>query len=272
MDDSKDRTQKEYSIGEVSRRTNMSLKTLRYYDKLGLLKPSRRDKNSGYRYYDEDVVIRLRSIKYYQYMGLSLEEIRDFLFAPDLDSLIGKFEKDLQKREDAITNAIMQKDSMRVWLNLLIEGEMYHNMDELPIGLRHVPKIETVFVYEDSSMRDSTESVGQVAYGSIYMEYPFLNKRLSGEYQHYIRQMEIHPLSSRHIRTNFIGDFTAISGIHLGPRHNIIKTYETMLAWGNENGFPADNRSFERYIIDETSVDREEDFVTEVLIPLKGRQ
>ncbi|MDO4542471.1 MAG: MerR family DNA-binding transcriptional regulator, partial [Bacillota bacterium] len=59
---------KEFSIGEVSRMCNISLKTLRYYDDLGILKPSRREPN-GYRYYDEGVAIRLVSIKYYQATG-----------------------------------------------------------------------------------------------------------------------------------------------------------------------------------------------------------
>ncbi|MEE0777176.1 MAG: MerR family transcriptional regulator [Bacillota bacterium] len=259
---------KEYSIGEVSRRFNISLKTLRYYDELGLIKPSRRDENTGYRYYDETVAIRLCSIKYYQMTGLSLEEIRKFLFAPTIDELISQFESDLKRREKSINNAIMQKDAMQVWLDLLEEGKLLLQQDELPMGIRRVSQIETCYAYDGRSLLHA-RSTGQVPIGSIYVEYPSLTKRITGESQHIIRHMEVHPRNNRHIRTNILGGFTAASGIHIGPRENIAQTYQTMLAWSEKNGFKLQDCSYERYIIDESSINREEEFVTEILIPLK---
>lgn len=45
---------KYFSIGEVSKITGLSIDRLRNYDKIGLLKPSYIDPNSGYRYYSEN--------------------------------------------------------------------------------------------------------------------------------------------------------------------------------------------------------------------------
>ena len=265
----KEQEKKEYSIGEVSRRFNMSMKTLRYYDEMGLLKPSRRDEATGYRYYDETVALRLASIKYYQMTGLSLEEIRNFLFAPDLDSLIEQFENDQKKRESDIENAIMQKDAMKVWLDLLVEGRILLHQKELPIGIRRVPQIETLYAYDGRSL-GLTQVPGEVPIGSIYVEYSSLTKRITGEPQHTIRHMEVHPMGNRHIRTNIVGGFTAISGIHVGARDSIGETYQKILQWSKDHNFRLKDQVLERYIIDETSINREDEFVTEILIPLES--
>lgn len=259
---------REYSIGEVSRRFGISLKTLRYYDYMGILKPSRRDSKTGYRYYDEDVTIRLCSIKYYQSMGLSLEEIRDFLFSENLEELIKRFESDMRTREEKINLDIMRRDAMAVWKDLLVEGKMILNSKDLPMGTRWLPKIETVFAYDGKSLLAGAVEVNQIPYGAIYVEYPYLQKRVSGQEQFFVRHMEVHPLTCRHIRTSEIGGFNAVTAIHIGNRDNIGQTYEKLLHWSEENDFKLGCSSLERYIIDETSLLREAEYVTEILIPL----
>ncbi len=62
-------------IGDFSRLSRVSIKALRYYDELGLLKPSRVDEFTGYRYYSTSQLIRLNRILAMKDMGLSLEQI-----------------------------------------------------------------------------------------------------------------------------------------------------------------------------------------------------
>jgi DNA-binding transcriptional MerR regulator len=65
-------------IGEVSKRSGVSIEALRFYEKGGLLdKPSRT--MSGYRVYGEDVLERIEFIKRSQALGFSLEEIRQIV-------------------------------------------------------------------------------------------------------------------------------------------------------------------------------------------------
>ena len=67
--------QRMLKIGEVSRRSGVSVEALRFYEKGGLLnKPARTD--SGYRVYGEDVLERLAFIRRAQDLGLSLDEIK----------------------------------------------------------------------------------------------------------------------------------------------------------------------------------------------------
>ena len=62
-------------IGDFSRLSLVSVKALRYYDEMGLLKPARVDEFTGYRYYSASQLTRLNRILAMKDMGLSLEQI-----------------------------------------------------------------------------------------------------------------------------------------------------------------------------------------------------
>lgn len=64
------------AIGKMAQICNVSIQTLRYYDRINLIKPQYRNPENGYRYYDISQVFRVNIIKYLQYSGLSIEEIR----------------------------------------------------------------------------------------------------------------------------------------------------------------------------------------------------
>ncbi|PGZ55636.1 MerR family transcriptional regulator, partial [Bacillus thuringiensis] len=67
------------SIGEFSKISHLTMKTLRYYDEIGLLKPAFIDPKNGYRYYDIfqlEIALLITRLKTYLF---SLEEIKDIL-------------------------------------------------------------------------------------------------------------------------------------------------------------------------------------------------
>lgn len=66
-------------IGEFSRLSQVTVKTLHHYDDIGLLKPSHTDKFTSYRYYTLDQLPRIHSIMALKELGLSLEEITQLL-------------------------------------------------------------------------------------------------------------------------------------------------------------------------------------------------
>lgn len=68
-----------FSVGELSKLTNVPIQTLRYYDKMGLLKPAYIDKQNNYRYYSINQFIKIDLLKQCKLMGLSLKEIEDLL-------------------------------------------------------------------------------------------------------------------------------------------------------------------------------------------------
>ncbi|KAF0995490.1 MerR family transcriptional regulator [Geobacillus sp. TFV-3] len=73
-----------YSIGEISKKTGVSIRTLRYYDEIGLLRPAK-DPSSGHRIYTEEDILQLHKIMSLKFIGLSLEEIRQYIHQPTYD-------------------------------------------------------------------------------------------------------------------------------------------------------------------------------------------
>ena len=67
-----------YTIGRLSKHTGVTVRTLDYYDEIGLMKPSSKTEG-GHRLYSEVDVLRLERILALKYMGFSLEQIKDIL-------------------------------------------------------------------------------------------------------------------------------------------------------------------------------------------------
>lgn len=76
----------EYSIQQLSRLSGVTTRTLRWYDGIGLLKPSRVSE-SGYRFYGPAEVDRLQDILYYRALGVELAKIKECLDDPSFDRL-----------------------------------------------------------------------------------------------------------------------------------------------------------------------------------------
>lgn len=68
-----------FKIGEFSKLSQVTVKTLRYYDEIGLLKPAKVDRFTSYRYYSVDQLPRLNRILALKDLGLSLEQIARLL-------------------------------------------------------------------------------------------------------------------------------------------------------------------------------------------------
>jgi DNA-binding transcriptional MerR regulator len=70
-----------WKIGTLARRTGLSVRTLHWYDQLGLLRPARRTP-AGHRLYSEAEVLRLQQIRSLRHLGLTLAEVHDALRKP----------------------------------------------------------------------------------------------------------------------------------------------------------------------------------------------
>ena len=72
-------------IREFAKLTGVSVRTLHFYDEIGLLKPSSVDEQNRYRSYDEKALTRMQEILFYRELDFSLKEIRTILSSPDYD-------------------------------------------------------------------------------------------------------------------------------------------------------------------------------------------
>ena len=72
-------------IKEFAGFTGVSVRTLHYYDESGLLPPAFVDRSTGYRYYDEESLLRMQEILFYRELDFSLKSIKDILSSPHYD-------------------------------------------------------------------------------------------------------------------------------------------------------------------------------------------
>ena len=73
-----------YTVKQLSDFAGVSVRTLHYYDEIGLLKPAAVGRN-GYRYYQEADLLRLQQILFYREIDLGLSQIKEILDSPDFD-------------------------------------------------------------------------------------------------------------------------------------------------------------------------------------------
>ena len=73
-----------FSIGQAARMLDVSVRTLRHYDEIGLVKPAEVGEN-GYRYYDREAMALLQQVLFYRELGLPLKEIGPLLQAPETE-------------------------------------------------------------------------------------------------------------------------------------------------------------------------------------------
>lgn len=74
------------SISQIAKLTGVSIRTLQYYDEIGLLKPSKLT-TAGYRMYDDNALQTLQQILFFKELGFPLKEIRQILEKPDFDRI-----------------------------------------------------------------------------------------------------------------------------------------------------------------------------------------
>ena len=72
-------------IQEFAKFTGVSVRTLHYYDEIGLLKPASVERSTGYRYYDENSLLRMQEILFYRELDFSLKSIGEILSSPHYD-------------------------------------------------------------------------------------------------------------------------------------------------------------------------------------------
>ena len=97
----------EYNISQLSKLSGVSARTLRYYDEINLLHPSRTNE-AGYRFYGDKEVNLLQQILFYRERGLSLEKIRFILYDENFDMLkaLNEHLTELENRRERLSKLI----------------------------------------------------------------------------------------------------------------------------------------------------------------------
>nr|WP_293097097.1 heavy metal-responsive transcriptional regulator [Okeania sp. SIO2F4] len=109
-------------IGQVAALSGFPIKTIRYYDNIGLLEPSVERSESGYRLFEESVLGRLGFIKRAKSLGLSLREISEILVIRDRGELpCTEVKHKLTSKVQEITSQIEALENLKAELQEIIQ-------------------------------------------------------------------------------------------------------------------------------------------------------
>ena len=128
-----------YSIGHTAKLVHMTSETLRHYDRIGLVKPSKVDKYTNYRYYNAEDIIRLNTVHALQQMNLPLVKIKEILEYDDLKQIISFLNQAEEKADEKI--ASLQYSKSKIQLARIDYEKKLHGW-QMPAGIvtRKLPK------------------------------------------------------------------------------------------------------------------------------------
>jgi DNA-binding transcriptional MerR regulator/effector-binding domain-containing protein len=134
------------SIGEFSRMTFLSVKTLRHYHETGLLAPARIDPSSGYRFYDVSQVATAQVIRRFRDLDLPIERLRAFLDASDDEARNSVIVDHLDRMSAQLHETQATVDSLRRMLSS--EGASF------PVAYRDEPTLTTLAISDHVAAPD----------------------------------------------------------------------------------------------------------------------
>ena len=115
-----------FSISQTAKIVDMTTETLRHYDRIDLVKPCKIDEWTGYRYYSQQEIVRLNTIRALRCMDLTLSEIKDILAYDDFNKIIAKLkqaEKSADEKIAELNNAKTKIQRARVFYESKLSGK-----------------------------------------------------------------------------------------------------------------------------------------------------
>lgn len=121
------------SIGQVAQRANVNIQTIRYYERVGLI-PKAERKESGYRKFSLEDVLRIQFIKHAQAAGFLLKEIKELLaIKVDSDTTCDDVRNLAEKKIMEIDEKIRHMQEMKQTLENLTESCSNNTTGDCPI-------------------------------------------------------------------------------------------------------------------------------------------
>jgi DNA-binding transcriptional MerR regulator len=231
-------------IGEFSKLSQVSIKTLRFYDEIGLLKPTLVDATTGYRYYAANLISRLNRILIFKDLGFALEEIALLLqedLAPD------EVRQALQSKRRELSHKIAREQARMAQIeSWLTQIERHGRVPDYEIKLKQMPLQLVASVrdhldeYEqaDELFAEVTRHVkrhnasGQR--GAIWHACASQKQRIDCEAVVFLN----HPVpETRRVRVYELPASTAACALHQGSDETMPQTYINLRLWMKTRGY-----------------------------------
>ena len=288
------RSKKLYTVGQMAKLCNLSPEQLRHFDKQGIFHPMSRDKGNNYRYYTEDQLEDLLLIMELRRIGMPYQTITQLMGSRDINSIKNVLENRMytmrqeidvsQQKYHQLVDLLMRISSS---LNLADKvGTVAQSPDHYEFKIVDVPERLVLFT------RCCRDIDTELNYAQHYIELLKLVDQhelsCSGPitlvyHDHYSKQYDVGEdevlgdlelnigiTSVKHggFQSRMFGGFQAATFMHVGHYRDIYEGYRRMQQWAENMGHHVSGISFQELLVGRTITNREENFVTNVYLPL----
>jgi len=265
-----------YRIGLFSQISKTTIKTLRYYDEIGLLKPAQIDDVNGYRYYTSDQLFTLHRIVALRQIGLSLDEVAAVLKGAPAGEII-------RQRKEEVAAQLREMQDQLSRLDHFIHTTREENKMKYSAVIKELPECIVYtkrFIAPDyDSYFNLIPAIGKEVRAAnpdlkcAVPEYCFIEYH-DGEYREKDIDIEYHEAVERFgnetgtIKFKRIPALTALAVMHRGPYAGLKDAYAFAFKWIEENGYTMAGNPRESYIDGIWNREDEADWLTELQIPV----
>ena len=269
-----------FRIGEFSKMSNTTIKTLRYYDEVGLLKPEAVDRFTGYRLYTTEQLVLLHRIQSLRQIGLSIEEISRMLSG-------GPERAILKRRREEILTALSEYKSQLSRIEFILSGqeeELFMNysatIKELPACTVYskrmtVPDYNAYFQLIPAIGRQVAERYPDLKCAKpeycfiTYLDIEYREKDIRVEFSEAVTALKP---DFEDIKFKKIPAVTAVSVFHRGSYAGIPDAYAFAMQWIEKNGCLPVGSPRENYIDGIWNKESESEWLTEIQIPIAEKR
>ena len=239
-------------IGEFSKLSRVSIRMLRHYDDIGLLKPAEIDNFTGYRYYREEQLFDIGRITSLKDMGFALADIIKILDSYDdkekMDAFLSERQKELSKLSKVTVKTIPERYAATVQMvvpHYEDEGMLWNTMMSECKNL--VPAYPCLAAAEFLDPEYKEENVEIIAWMTV-----------SGSYN-----------DTEHVKFKNLPEVKVASCIIKGSYDQMGEAYATVASWIKANGYKMNGPMFNIYHVSPAQTQNPDEYVTEACFPIE---
>ena len=261
-------------IGEFSKLSMLTVKTLRFYEKEGLLMPAQVDKWTGYRFYNTCQLQTAAEIKALRQLDFSVEEIKMYLGGRPITEALKEKGEELRAKQAEIAHKLSI-------IRYLSEDEGM----SIKAVIKEIP--ETVVYSYEKVLADYGEVTAMVLESAqecrrlnpgiecakpdyCFCEYPDGEYRETNIRARYSQAVTKAGKGSDRIFFRTLPATKAICVYHKGPYNRLGEAYAYIMKYASDNGYKISGVPRECYIDGVWNKDNAEDWLTEIQLPVEG--
>lgn len=244
-----------FSIGEFSKITGLTIKTLRFYHERGVLIPARVEAGSGYRYYDEQNVETARAIVALREFGFSLEEIIDVLRDHTDESDILNF---LDRQKSLLKDRMARDREIVSTIDRIIQKEekarKVNQQSSFQVEVKELPPVVVAGIRMKGRYEESGQVFGllgrrvgrHIAGPPMCLHYDTEYRETDADFEPCMpikKQVKAEGADVRELPGG-----TAITLVHQGEYSELGRSYEKLIRAAKQRGFKLHTPSREVYL------------------------